>query len=161
MWPISLRDQAWKLGHLFQLLTTHWTWHGQRAISTAREKGSQGMKLLGALRTTARSALPPSSWPMHNWIVMCCPLHTSHSNSAYIFAALSKMAQEYLTWLWNTSSPLRSNMVPLCHPLFPVWTPVSRVNSLLYRKHCESSGICRINEHKVNSNCLKFVGWAG
>lgn len=64
VWPISLREQAWKLGHLFQLPSaTHRTGHGQRAVSTAREKRSHEIKLLGALRTTARSALPSYSWP--------------------------------------------------------------------------------------------------
>ena len=104
--------------------------------------------------------LPPPDL-MHSWIMVCHPLHTSYSNSGYIFAALSTVAQEYLTCLWNTSPPLRSNIAPLCHPHFPAWTPVSGVSRLLYRKHCESSGMCRINKHKVNSKCLKSVGWAG
>lgn len=159
MWPISLTKQAWKLGHLFQLPSaTQWTGHGQRAISTAREKGGQEKKLLGQLHILP--CLPPPDL-VHSWIMVCRPLHTSHSSSGYIFAALSRVAQEYLTWLWNTSSPLRSNMASLRHPLFPVWPPVSGVSRLVYRKHCESSGICRINEHKVNSHCLKSMGWAG
>lgn len=68
----------------------------------AREQGrkvSQEIKLLGALRTTACSALPSSSRPYASWIMVCCTLHPSHINSCYIFVTLSRVAEEYLSWL--------------------------------------------------------------
>lgn len=60
----SLREQAWKMGHLLQLpSSTYWTGHGQRVNSTAWEKRSKEIKLPGALRAKAHYALPSSSWP--------------------------------------------------------------------------------------------------
>lgn len=69
--------------------------------------------------------LPPPDLK-HSWIIMVChPLHTSHSNSVYICAARSRVAKEYLTWLWNTSSPLGATrplfvtLSSLSEPLYP------------------------------------------
>lgn len=67
--------------------------------------------------------LPPPDL-MHSWIIVCCPLHTFHNNSGYTFAALSRVAQENLTWLWNTSSPLRNSRAP--------FVTISFLSELLY-----------------------------
>lgn len=51
-----------------------------------------------------------------------------------------------LTLKWQLIS--KENTASLCCPLSPVCILVSEVSRLLYRKQCESSGICRINEHR-------------
>lgn len=160
-WLTSLKEQPWKLGPLLQLpSSTYWTGHSQRANSTVWEKGVRKWNFWVLLKQW--HILPCLSPPdlMHSWIMVCCPLHTFHNNSVYTFAALGRVAQEYLTWLWNTSSPLRNNRVP--------FVTVSFLSELLFlgsvhfcTENIESSFIYRINEHTVNSNCLKLTEWAG
>lgn len=94
--------------------------------------------------------LPPPDFTC-SWIMMCHPLHISHGNSGSIHAALSRVPEEYLTWLWNTSLSPRRTRPLLCCPLFPVSILVPGVGRLLYRKQCESSRIRRINEHRYKN----------
>lgn len=82
-----------------------------------------------------------------SWIMMCHPLHISHGDSGSIRAALSSAwGIPDLTLKWQLIS--KENTASLCCPLSPVCILVSEVSRLLYRKQCESSGICRINEHR-------------
>lgn len=125
----------WKLGHLFQLpSSTYSTGHSQSQLHCTGER-SKEMKLLGALKAMAHSALPSSSWPYAQLdygvlssahlpqqfsLYLCC---TEQSSSG-----ISGLALKYQP----TSEKQHS---PLCHSLFLVWTPVSEVSTLLYRKH--------------------------
>lgn len=84
-----------------------------RVNSTAREKGVRKWNFCVLLEQWHILPCLPLPDLLHSWIMVCSPLHTFHNNWVYTFAALSRVAQEYLTWLWNTSSPLRNNRAPL------------------------------------------------
>lgn len=99
---------AWKVGHLFQLpSSTYWTGHSQWVSSTAWEKGGRKWNFWVLLEQWhILPCLPPPDL-VHSWIMVCCPLHTSTTMHTFC-----TFAQEYLTWLWNTSSPPRNNRAP-------------------------------------------------
>lgn len=96
---------------------------------------SKEMKLLDALRATAHSALPSSSWPYAQLDYgVLSSAHLPQQFSLYLgcteqsSSRISDLALKYQL----TSEKQQS---PLCHCLFLVWTPVSGVSTLLYRKH--------------------------
>lgn len=152
-WLTCLREQAWKLGHLFQPTVPPTEQDTARVNPTAWKNGVNKWNFWVLLEQWhILPCLPPPDL-LYSWIMVCCPLHTFHNNSVYTFAALSRVAQEYLSWLWNTSSPLRNNRASFATVYF--------LCELLCTENIESSGIYWINEHKVNSNCLKLMEWAG